>query len=370
MTGPAGEPLRLPGGVPVAVRYFDGRSARPIAALLTVEDSVARLCGESLSLRFGLHELRVSESMARGPRLVTLPDGSHCEVDDTEAFAALLDRTGYREPLVSRLQSRWRNVLLAVLAVIAISAAGVYWVVPAAAGVIALQVPIEVEAGLGERALAVLDGELMQPSTLDPATRERLAARFAAIVPPEGRPYRVEFRSSMIGPNAFALPGGTIVITDELVEIAGSDDAVVAAFAHEVGHVHHRHVMRRLIASAIVGSGAAVLFGDWSSLLAGVPAMLVELHYSRSMEIEADDFARELLARNGIPVQALVKMLEALAGAGQARAPASASREEAAPAPADAQAQPRARAARLQRYLQTHPDMAERIERLRAPAMN
>lgn len=358
--------------MPVAVRYFDGRSARPVAALLSVEDSVARLDGESLSLRVGLHELRVSEAMSRGPRLVTLPDGSHCEVDDAAAFAALLDLTGYREPLVSRLQARWRNVLLAMFAVVAICAAGVYWGVPAAAGVIARQVPIGVEAGLGERALAVLDSELMQPSTLDTATRQRLAARFAAIVPPEGRPYRVEFRSSMIGPNAFALPGGTIVITDELVEIAGGDDAVVAAFAHEAGHVDHRHVMRRLIASAIVGSGAAVLFGDWSSLLASVPAMLVELHYSRSMEIEADDFARDLLSRNGIPVQALVTMLEALAGA---RAP----RQESTPLPGDAQPQaqapatrglPPARSARLQRYLQTHPDMAERIERLRAPGMN
>jgi len=356
----------------VAVRYFDGRSARAIPALLSVEDGIARLEGESLSLRLELHELRVSEAMARGPRLVTLPDGSHCEIDDAAAFAALLDSTGYREPLVSRLQSRWRNVLLAVLAVVAISAAGVYWGVPAAAGVIARQVPIEVEASLGERALSILDSELMQPSTLDTATRERLAARFAAIVPPEGRPYRVEFRSSRIGPNAFALPGGTIVITDELVEIAGGDEAVVAAFAHEVGHVHHRHVMRRLIAGAIVGSGAAVLFGDWSSLLAGVPAMLIELHYSRSMEIEADDFARDLLARNGIPVQALVTMLEALAGTGaprKASVPAPGEARPQAEAPG-AQEQPPARAARLQRYLQTHPDMAERIERLRAPGVN
>lgn len=332
-------------------------------ALLSVEGGIARLEAESFLLSFELHQLRVSEAMSRGPRLVTLPDGSHCEVDDAAAFAAMLDRTGYREPLVSRLQSRWRNVLLAVLAVVAVSVAGVRWGVPVAAGVIAQQVPIGVEAGLGERALAVLDGELMQPSTLDASTRERLSARFAAIVPTGGRSYRVEFRSSRIGPNAFALPGGTIVITDELVEIAGSDDAVVAAFAHEVGHVHHRHVMRRLIAGAIVGSGAAVLFGDWSSLLAFMPAMLVELHYSRAMEIEADDFARDLLARNGIPAQALVTMLQALAGAGAVHTAPAERREGTATAPGDAQPP-----ARLQRYLQTHPDMAERIERLRAPA--
>ena len=338
---------------PVAVRYFDGRSARPVPALLSVGGGMARIDGESLSLQVELHQLRVSEAMSRGPRLVTLPDGSHCEVDDAAAFAALLDRTGYREPLVARLQSRWRGVLVAMLAVIAVSASGVYWGVPLAADVIARLVPIGVEASLGERTLALLDGELMQPSTLDVATRERLSARFAAILPPEGSPGRVEFRSSRIGPNAFALPGGIIVITDELVEIAGGDDPVVAAFAHEVGHVHHRHVMRRLVASAIVGSGAAVLFGDWSSLLAGAPALLVNLHYSRAMEIEADDHARDLLARNGIPARALATMLQALAGA--ARTPGTGPRDGAAPAP------------RLQRYLQSHPDMAERIERLSVP---
>ena len=74
----------------VAVRYFDGRSARPVPARLSVEDGIARLNGESLSLQVELHQLRVSEVMARGPRLVTLPDGSHCEVDDAAAFAALL----------------------------------------------------------------------------------------------------------------------------------------------------------------------------------------------------------------------------------------------------------------------------------------
>ena len=320
---------------------------------------MARLDGASLSLRVELQQMRVSEPMARGPRLVTLPDGSHCEVDDGAAFAALLERTGYREPLVTRLQSRWRNVFMALVGLLAIAACGVYWGVPFVAGVIAQQVPIEVEAGLGERALALLVRHLMQPSTLDASTRARLSARFAAILPPD-RTYGVEFRSSAIGPNAFALPGGRIVITDELVAIAGGDDAVVAAFAHEVGHVELRHVMRRLIASAIVGSGAAMLFGDWSSLLATMPALLVDLHFSRAMEIEADDHARVLLERNGIPVQALIAMLRALEAASR---PSTATTERSGAARPDG-ARDQAGSPRVQRYLMSHPDMEERIGRL------
>ncbi len=90
------------------------------------------------------------------------------------------------------------------------------------------------------------------------------------IAPQDGRDYAIRFRASKIGPNALALPGGVIYVTDELVELAPDDDAVIGVLAHELGHIEQRHLMRRLFASAAVGAAAAVLFGDVSTVLAAL----------------------------------------------------------------------------------------------------
>ena len=67
---------------------------------------------------------------------------------------------------------------------------------------------------------------------------------------------RLEVRSApQIGANAFALPSGIIVVTDELVALSEDDDELAAVIAHELGHVHHRHIMRTVIQN----SAAALL---------------------------------------------------------------------------------------------------------------
>ena len=54
----------------------------------------------------------------------------------------------------------------------------------------------------------------------------------------DGHVYQLEFRhGGYIDANAFALPSGIIVMTDELVELAKSDDELISVLAHEIGHV-------------------------------------------------------------------------------------------------------------------------------------
>ena len=79
-----------------------------------------------------------------------------------------------------------------------------------------------------------------------------------------------------LGPNAFALPAGTIVITDELVQLARHDDELRAVFAHEIGHITGRHAMRMLLQNSATALLAVGLLGDVSavsSMTAAVPAV-------------------------------------------------------------------------------------------------
>ena len=65
--------------------------------------------------------------------------------------------------------------------------------------------------------------------------------------------------------NAFALPGGTVVMTDAIVQAAAdkgiSDDALVGVLAHEIGHVVHRHGMRMVVEQGVLNMGLGLAFG-------------------------------------------------------------------------------------------------------------
>ncbi len=102
-----------------------------------------------------------------------------------------------------------------------------------------------------------------------------------------------------MGANAFALPGGTIIFTDEIVELAEDDGELVAVFAHERGHVVNNHSMRNLMQSAGVTFVLGWMLGDLTMItdvvLVGAPVLLQQMSYSRSFEREADEYALMIL---------------------------------------------------------------------------
>jgi Zn-dependent protease with chaperone function len=330
----------------VDARYFDGRSSRSHAVRLSVDNGHLGIVGDDIARREPVSELRVSEPLAHAPRIVTLADGAFCEIADNVAFSQILAASGHRDSLVVVWQNRWRGAFIAVLGLIAFLFIVYRWVLPVAAEYAALEVPLSWEERLGREATVFLERRVFSPTQLSSERRDALMDRFEAIAPQDGRDYAIRFRASKIGPNALALPGGVIYVTDELVELAPDDDAILGVLAHELGHIEKRHLMRRLFASAAVGAAAAVLFGDVSTVLAALPAILIELDYSRAMEREADLYAVDLLRANGISTGSLATLFERMQKAHDKRSSKS-----------DWPA-----------YLSTHPPTPERIELFRKPA--
>ncbi len=295
----------------LAADYFDGRSSRRFDVVLKIDDGVAILSGE-IERRCSLDQLHVSERLGRQLRKVTFPDGAFLVPHDAVIFAALLASTGHRDSLVVRAQRSWRGVLAAVVLCIGALAGGYVYGLPAAANIVARLMPESANLLIGREALAFIDQHLMQPSALTAIEKSRLTARFKALVPPMAGapPYTIVFRSSKIGPNAFALPAGEIILTDQLVKLMDDPDAVMAVLSHELGHLHQRHMMRRMIQSAAVGGLAATLFGDVSSLLVTMPTVLLDMRYSRDAETEADDYAISMMQANGIGLSHMIDGFE------------------------------------------------------------
>ena len=106
--------------------------------------------------------------------------------------------------------------------------------------------------------------------------------------------YQLRFNSSEI-PNAFAYPGGGVVLTDDMLDMVESDIGVATVLAHEIGHHQRRHVVRKLSGGVLFTFARAIIFGD-SALLGAVGNALL-LSYSRDVEREADTEAVRLVYR-------------------------------------------------------------------------
>lgn len=128
--------------------------------------------------------------------------------------------------------------------------------------------------------------------------------------------------------NAFACPGGLILVTRGLVKCCGSEDALAAVLAHEIGHVQGKHGVRAIKKSrltsalTIIGTESARTFGseelaqladDLEGSVQDVTQALVVGGYSRDLEKEADHAAVTIMERIGYNPRGLEVMLEAMA---------------------------------------------------------
>lgn len=360
-----------PAAPTLAAEYFDGRSARAHAVTLSLQGGMLHVVGSGVDLQVAQREVQWPERTRHGTRTAHLPGGASLHCADARAWDAFARAGGRGDPLVVRAQQSWRWVLASIVAMVVVLGAFYAWGVPWAARAALPLIPQAADVAIGDQAMASLDEHLLKPSRLPVEQRQRLRAaieRALAAQPPGSVPaHRIEFRRSDIGPNAFALPGGTIVVLDELVTMVGADEAVLTGVvAHEIGHVKHRHGMRMLVQASAIGILASAVVGDFSSLLATVPVWLGQAAYSRDAEREADQACARILEQAGISPAVMVRFFEKVA-TWQPPRPADAASGASAASDADKREAPasdtprRREASGLGIAIASHPADAERI---------
>jgi Zn-dependent protease with chaperone function len=296
-------------------RYYDGKTANPVTVTLATGSNYLVLHGSGLELNWPLEEVHISERLGNTPRLLTYSQGGHCEVTDHAALEVLLATLGTRASPLDGMQHSLSWALFAsVLIVLALLAAYRY-LLPWGAEALARQMPLSVLQQMGSATLESLDGLVLQPSKLSAARQQELRDAFAKLklLPDAKLQYHIVFRDSPgMGANAFALPDGTIVVLDELVTLTRQDNEIIAVLTHEVGHVAHRHAVRMVLQSSVVGLVLTWYVGDVSSLLATAPAIIMQAKYSRDMEREADEYAEKTLQLNALSPCLLASILKKL----------------------------------------------------------
>ncbi len=295
----------------VSGKWYDGKTSRSAAAVLQVFGNgsmcLKKVEDETLLLRQDRIQATISDRLADTPRFISFAIGGTFETSDNAAVDLILLQTqkGRWTLLVHALETRKRYISTAILLALVLGAIAVIYGIPQSAKAIAPILPHSVYTVAESQTLQILDKVVFKPSELDEETRSRIQNHFAPVMHAHSElRLTLEFRrGGGAGPNAFALPAGAIVFTDELVKISEHDDELLAIFVHEIGHVVERHAMRRVIQNSLLSFAIMALTGDASGvseLFMGLPVLLTESAYSRRFEHDADRYALNYLMQHHI----------------------------------------------------------------------
>jgi beta-barrel assembly-enhancing protease len=202
---------------------------------------------------------------------------------------------------------KWRNLAIVGLAAAAFFFGG-YWVLNNwVSSWAAKELPLSAEEKWGGVLLqATLAGkkEIKQGPAYEAA--QVMLRRLAAAAPKD---MKYNFKVHVVNDpmvNAFALPGGHMVLMTGLMEKAENGEEVAGVLAHEMQHVIQRHVVKRLVQSMGWRVWFSLFFGngDLAKIAFGM-GNLMEISYSRSQESEADREGAKMLAVAGLPIEPL-----------------------------------------------------------------
>jgi Zn-dependent protease with chaperone function len=353
--------------LPVSARYYDGLSAarRDVRVMLSEDGRALTILGGADGARtdWPLDLLRAvpRQRSLRNLALTFYQPANHTDamplsparliVSDAELIAALRARCPQlmrreRRPKAAGRLVRWGGLAVAALALM------LFVILPRMADTLAGLLPIEREVAFGRAVVRQIETALgaADLGALDcdaPAGRAALYAMIVRLSAGAGLSYDLQVKvldHDMI--NAFAAPGGHIIIMRGLLDDAAGPDAVAAVLAHEIGHVEARDATRHALRAAGSAGLMSMAMGDVTGGAAAVflGERVLQASYTREAEREADRFALRLLNRAGVSSLGMAGFFTGLA-------------DEDAPG-----------AHALPGYLSTHPVSAERAARAQAHA--
>jgi predicted Zn-dependent protease len=246
----------------------------------------------------------------------------------------------FHDPSARRTRTKW--TIVAALAVIVITALLYRWGIPILSASIMPLIPVSWEEAVGERVVGRLVPEGRR--CRNPRLMEALSTIAHPLIQPEFS-NRYPIRLYVLDDNAvnaFAVPGGHVVLLRGLLERTEAPEQLAGVLAHELQHVYKRHTTRAMIEQTTGAVLMTALSGDFSGGLTwgiGAAQALNALRYSCAHEAEADLAGLHMMEAAGLDSTAMVTFFRNM----QQELPGAAS---------------------IPDFLTTHPHMDERISAL------
>ena len=281
--------------------YAPDNAKRSTASIDKIEGDFHMLVDGREFEDFDFSELVLSDRIGSANRRITFSDGSIFETSNNDAIDVLFNN----KSRIHGLESKWRWVISAVILFLVIGFSTVRVGFPWASKEIAYAVPININERLSKGTLEFLDEYIFEKSNLSQAQQDEAYSNFYRLVDAlEDKEFNYKLYIRKMGQdNALSLPSGEIILTDELLKTAENTDQINAILLHEIGHVKHRHSLQQVVHSSLISTAISMMTSDLTvleDLLVVMPVFLVESHYSRSHEYEADNFLFDKMIELGI----------------------------------------------------------------------
>jgi len=265
---------------------------------------------EGLELKFG------------GNHLIFIRHRTHSQwtfytADRNILNSAILKQNSEVARQLSRLKGSRRLIWGSLLVVLLLLALGIQQILSARshlADFVADKIPLEWEQKAGETLLKPFMGnDTIQDPELLASLKRLVNPVLEGIDHPRFDPKFHLLKSDQV--NAFALPGGQVVVLSQLILEATRPEEIMGVIAHELAHVMHQHSVKSLISSISVFVIISALLGDISPILEtiiGRGAQLWTLKYSREFEREADELGWNYLVKGGVDPTGLIGFFKIL----------------------------------------------------------
>lgn len=300
----------------LAGRYFPPASSAVLEARLH-DETGQLIVTTSQGDRVAVVYERLSDRVGNVPRKIYFTDGGVFECADNDGVDLAFGKERHLSTQLTRWERSWKFVLVATVLTIGALFALYRWGLPAAAHLAADLTPAPVIAAIDAGARDTVDRLIFSQSNLGQERKQELSNLFDEIARASGHrepPLRLLFRDGgTIGPNAVALPGGTIILTDQLAALIEDDDEIAGVFAHEIGHVNERHSLRQIYRVLGLTFMISLIGGDSGQIVEEVLSQAVLLEsfsYTRAFEASADAYSVRTMEAAGRDPIAFLDLLD------------------------------------------------------------
>ena len=292
---------------------YDGKSSKEheVSIEFTANRRVVILSHE---IDVSIDEVEIESRLGNTPRVIEFDNGIRCKSKENDKIDQVLKEFGLSKSKAYKIESSLGLTIGSVLVTV-----GFIWFMLTTgatytANGLASILPKSTLNEVSEVTLNQLEDDYLHPSKLSDRQKRIIQGHFDKLTEGETN-YKLHFRSSpKIGPNAFALPSGDVVLTDQLVALSQDDEFrdILGVLAHEKGHVVKKHSLRIAIKTGISGAIIGYITGDVSVLASTIPTVLINSSYSREFEHEADVYAVKKLKKMNVSTEYIATLFEML----------------------------------------------------------
>ncbi len=261
-------------------------------------------------------QLVVQWGAAPSTQTVYLKDPALIRTFRSAAPPELMKELDATAAIVRRTRNRNRTAWGVVAAIIGALMLGIWFSMDLLVGWAVDRIPVDWERRIGESAFQdfLIQHPVVKDGPAEAAVQE-ISKRLVDHIP--GNPYTFEIaviESEVV--NAFALPGGYVVVFTALLQKAENAEEVAGVLSHELNHVLERHALERIVKQLGLVAVVGIIVGDQQGLgrvMKQVGVELLSLKFGRNQETEADVTGVQLLHRSRIDPSGMVTFFQRLA---------------------------------------------------------